>query len=35
MVAAVVAFMISDEASLLNGVDILVDGCVLAAVRDG
>ncbi|MCC9708395.1 hypothetical protein E4N62_25915 [Streptomyces sp. MNU76] len=27
--------MISDEASFLNGVDILVDGGVLAAVRDG
>jgi NAD(P)-dependent dehydrogenase (short-subunit alcohol dehydrogenase family) len=33
-VAAVVAFMLSDEASFLNGIDILVDGGVFAAVRD-
>ncbi|MFF7986092.1 SDR family oxidoreductase [Streptomyces sp. NPDC007901] len=33
-VADVVAFMLSDEASFLNGVDILVDGGVYAAVRD-
>ncbi|MCW8375904.1 SDR family oxidoreductase [Streptomyces justiciae] len=33
-VAAVVAFMLSDEASFLNGIDILVDGGVIAAVRD-
>ncbi|MDX2937405.1 SDR family oxidoreductase [Streptomyces ipomoeae] len=33
-VAAVVAFMLSDEASFLNGIDILLDGGVLAAVRD-
>ncbi|KPI06662.1 short-chain dehydrogenase/reductase SDR [Actinobacteria bacterium OK074] len=33
-VAAVVAFMLSDEASFLNGIDILVDGGVYAAVRD-
>lgn len=29
-----VAFMLSDEASFLNGIDILVDGGVIAAVRD-
>ncbi|MEU9347772.1 SDR family oxidoreductase [Streptomyces sp. NPDC048278] len=33
-VADVVAFMLSDGASFLNGVDILVDGGVYAAVRD-
>ncbi|GGN43958.1 SDR family oxidoreductase [Streptomyces fuscichromogenes] len=33
-VADVVAFMLSDGASFLNGVDILVDGGVCAAVRD-
>ncbi|MFJ9898165.1 SDR family oxidoreductase [Streptomyces sp. NPDC091280] len=33
-VAAVVAFMLSDGASFLNGVEILVDGGVYAAVRD-
>lgn len=33
-VATVVAFMLSDEASFLNGIDILVDGGVYAAVRD-
>ena len=32
--AAVVAFILSDEASFLTGIDILVDGGVLAAVRD-
>lgn len=32
-VASVVAFMLSDEAGFLNGVDILVDGGVFAAVR--
>lgn len=32
-VAAVVAFMLSDEASFLSGIDILVDGGVYAAVR--
>lgn len=31
-VAAVVAFMLSDEASFLSGVDVLVDGGVCAAV---
>ena len=33
-VADVVAFMLSDGASFLNGIDILVDGGVYAAVRD-
>lgn len=32
-VANVVAFMLSDEAGFLNGIDILVDGGVYAAVR--
>jgi NAD(P)-dependent dehydrogenase (short-subunit alcohol dehydrogenase family) len=32
-VASVVAFMLSDEAGFLNGVDVLVDGGVFAAVR--
>ena len=32
-VAAVVAFMLSDEASFLTGIDILVDGGVCAALR--
>src|SRR5215469_16212654 len=32
-VAAVVAFLLSDEASWLNGIDVLVDGGVCAAVR--
>jgi len=32
-VAAVVAFMLSDEAGFLNGIDILVDGGVCAAVH--
>jgi NAD(P)-dependent dehydrogenase (short-subunit alcohol dehydrogenase family) len=32
-VAAVVAFMLSDDASFLTGVDLLVDGGVVAAVR--
>jgi NAD(P)-dependent dehydrogenase (short-subunit alcohol dehydrogenase family) len=31
--AAVVAFLLSDEASFLTGVDILVDGGVCAALR--
>jgi NAD(P)-dependent dehydrogenase (short-subunit alcohol dehydrogenase family) len=34
-VAAVVAFLLSDEASFVNGVDILVDGGVVAALRTG
>lgn len=32
-VAAVVSFMLSDEASFLNGTDILVDGGICAAVH--
>jgi len=32
-VAATVAFLVSDEASFLNGIDVPVDGGVLAAVR--
>ena len=32
--AAVVAFMLSDDASFLTGIDILVDGGVLAALRN-
>jgi NAD(P)-dependent dehydrogenase (short-subunit alcohol dehydrogenase family) len=31
-VAAVVAFLLSDEASWLNGIDVLVDGGVIAAM---
>jgi NAD(P)-dependent dehydrogenase (short-subunit alcohol dehydrogenase family) len=31
--AAVVAFMLSDQASFLTGIDILVDGGVCAALR--
>ena len=31
-VAAVVAFLLSDEASWLNGIDVLVDGGVVASV---
>jgi NAD(P)-dependent dehydrogenase (short-subunit alcohol dehydrogenase family) len=34
-VAAVVAFLLSDEASFVNGVDILVDGGVYAALQGG
>jgi NAD(P)-dependent dehydrogenase (short-subunit alcohol dehydrogenase family) len=32
-VAAVVAFLLSDEASFVNGVDVLIDGGVYAALR--
>jgi len=32
-VAAVVAFLLSDQASFVNGTDILIDGGVVAAVR--
>jgi NAD(P)-dependent dehydrogenase (short-subunit alcohol dehydrogenase family) len=32
-IAAVVAFVLSDEASFLTGVDILVDGGICAALR--
>jgi NAD(P)-dependent dehydrogenase (short-subunit alcohol dehydrogenase family) len=31
--AAVVAFLVSDEASFVNGIDVLVDGGVCAALR--
>jgi NAD(P)-dependent dehydrogenase (short-subunit alcohol dehydrogenase family) len=31
-IAAVVAFMVSDDASFLTGVDVLVDGGVCAAM---
>jgi NAD(P)-dependent dehydrogenase (short-subunit alcohol dehydrogenase family) len=34
-VAAVVAFLLSDEASFVNGTDVLIDGGVCAAVRSG
>jgi len=34
-VAAVVAFLLSDEASFVNGIDIAVDGGVVAALRIG
>jgi NAD(P)-dependent dehydrogenase (short-subunit alcohol dehydrogenase family) len=32
-VAAVTAFLLSDEASFVNGIDVLVDGGAIAAVR--
>jgi NAD(P)-dependent dehydrogenase (short-subunit alcohol dehydrogenase family) len=32
-VAAVVAFLLSDEAGFLNGTDVLVDGGVCGALR--
>jgi len=34
-VAAVVAFLLSDQASFVSGIDVLVDGGVVAAVRSG
>jgi NAD(P)-dependent dehydrogenase (short-subunit alcohol dehydrogenase family) len=32
--AAVVDFLLSDEASFMTGVDVLVDGGVVASLRD-
>jgi NAD(P)-dependent dehydrogenase (short-subunit alcohol dehydrogenase family) len=32
--ASVVAFLLSDEASFVNGTDVLVDGGVGAALRE-
>jgi len=34
-VAAVTAFLLSDQASFVNGIDVLVDGGVVAALRAG
>jgi NAD(P)-dependent dehydrogenase (short-subunit alcohol dehydrogenase family) len=34
-VAAAVAFLLSDDASFVNGIDVLVDGGVVAALRSG
>ncbi len=34
-VAATVAFLLSDDASFINGIDVLVDGGVVAALRSG
>jgi NAD(P)-dependent dehydrogenase (short-subunit alcohol dehydrogenase family) len=33
-VAAAAAFLLSDEASFISGIDVLVDGGVIAAVRN-
>ena len=33
-VAAAVAFLLSDEAAFVSGIDVLVDGGVCAAVRE-
>ncbi|MGN0126135.1 MAG: SDR family oxidoreductase, partial [Rhodococcus sp. (in: high G+C Gram-positive bacteria)] len=33
--AAVVAFLLSDEASFVNGTDVLVDGGVVASLTSG
>ena len=34
-VAAGAAFLLSDEASFINGIDLTVDGGLVAAVRGG
>jgi NAD(P)-dependent dehydrogenase (short-subunit alcohol dehydrogenase family) len=31
--AAVTAFLLSDQASFVNGIDVLVDGGLVAAIR--